>query len=206
MSAAPTGGGPSPRYRRSPRALALLAALGLALAGCSDEDSIAEQAKQGTQQGYVSGDGRVQAVPPDERDLTLQIEGTTLEGQEWSSQQLRGSVVVVNVWGSWCGPCQAEAPDLQAAYEHFEESGEPVEFIGVNHRDSVETALAFQRAEGIGYPSLRDDGSTLLDLQGMANARPSTLVLDTEGRLAARVLGQVDEPTLRGMVEDVLPG
>lgn len=191
------------RLRRWP---ALVVAAGVALAGCSDGDSIAAQAKQGTQQGYVSGDGRVQTVPRDERDLTLRIEGTTLEGQEWSSQEHRGSVVVVNVWGSWCGPCQAEAPDLQAAYQHFQESGEPVEFIGVNHRDSVETALAFQRAEGVGYPSLRDDGSTLLDLQGMANARPSTLVLDTEGRLAARVLGQVDEPTLRGMVEDVLPG
>lgn len=178
----------------------------LVLAGCADENSIAEQAKQGTQQGYVSGDGSVQAIAPDEREVTLDIEGTTLEGQEWRSQDLRGSVVVVNVWGSWCGPCQAEAPDLQAAYEHFEGSGEPVEFIGVNHRDSVDTALAFQRAEGIGYPSLRDDGQTLLDLEGLANARPSTLVLDTQGRLAARVLGQVDEPTLRGMVEDVLAG
>lgn len=186
--------------------LALAAALALATAACSGGNTIAEQARQGEQLGYLSGDGTVQTIAEGQRDTTIALDGTTLEGQDWTSLDARGSVVVVNVWGSWCGPCKAEAPDLQAAYEHFAEAGEPVQFIGVNHRDSVATALAFQRAKGIGYPSLEDDGQTLLDLQGMGNARPSTLVLDAEGRLAARVLGQVDEATLRGMVEDVLAG
>jgi thiol-disulfide isomerase/thioredoxin len=186
----------------------LLLALALALGACSDDaNTVAGQARQGDQKGYISGDGTVQTVPEEDRDLTIELAGTTLEGEEWDSADARGSVLVVNVWGSWCGPCKAEAPDLQAAYEHFTESGEPVEFIGVNDRDSQPTALAFQRAEGVGYPSLVDDGGqTLVALEGMANARPSTLVLDEQGRLAARVSGQVDETTLRGLVEDVLAG
>lgn len=189
-------------------ATGLLLALALALSACGDDaNTVAGQARQGDQKGYISGDGTVQTVAAEDRDLTIELTGTTLEGEEWDSAEARGSVLVINVWGSWCGPCKAEAPDLQAAYEHFAESGEPVEFIGVNDRDSQPTALAFQEAEGIGYPSLVDDGGqTLVALEGMANARPSTLVLDEQGRLAARVSGQVDESTLRGLVEDVLAG
>jgi len=191
---------------RRTRAVAVLLAAGAALAGCgSDANTIAGQAMQGDQKGYISGDGTVQTVPPEEREITIELTGTTLEGEPWDSADARGSVLVINVWGSWCGPCKAEAKDLQAVYEHFTSAGEPVEFIGVNDRDSQPTALAFQEAEGIGYPSLVDDGGrTLVALQGMANARPSTLVLDEQGRLAARVAGQVDESTLRGLVEDVL--
>ncbi len=186
--------------------LTLVVVLGLGAAACSSGGStIADQARQGDQKGYISGDGTVQTIEPAEREVTIELAGTTLDGQEWTSVDARGAVLVINVWGSWCGPCLAEAPELQAAYEYFADTGDPVEFIGVNDRDSLANARAFERALGIGYPSLADDGGgTLLGLQGMANARPSTLVLDEQGRIAARVLGQVDEATLRGMVEDVL--
>jgi thiol-disulfide isomerase/thioredoxin len=185
---------------------ATLAVLALVLSGCSGSgDTIAEQARDGDSKGYIAGDGSVELIDPEQRETVLDISGTTLEGEPWSSQDARGDVLVVNVWGSWCGPCQAEAPDLEQVYSELTDAGEPVDFIGVNHRDSVPTALAFQEAKGVSYPSLEDDGGqTLLQLQGLANARPSTLVLDPDGRVAARVLGQVDATTLRGLVEDVL--
>jgi thiol-disulfide isomerase/thioredoxin len=189
------------------RRAALLAAAGaLVLSGCGGTgDTIAEQARQGDNKGYIAGDGSVELIDAAERDIVMDISGTTLEGEPWSTDDVRGQVVVVNVWGSWCGPCKAEAPDLEQVYSELTEAGEPVDFIGVNHRDSVPTALAFQEAKGVSYPSLEDDGGqTLLQLQGLANARPSTLVLDPEGHVAARVLGQVDATTLRGLVEDVL--
>jgi thiol-disulfide isomerase/thioredoxin len=189
------------------RRAALLAAAGaLVLSGCGGNgDTIAEQARQGDNKGYIAGDGSVELIDAAERDIVMDISGTTLEGEPWSTDDVRGQVVVVNVWGSWCGPCKAEAPDLEQVYSELTEAGEPVDFIGVNHRDSVPTALAFQEAKGVSYPSLEDDGGqTLLQLQGLANARPSTLVLDPEGHVAARVLGQVDATTLRGLVEDVL--
>ena len=188
----------------------------LLMAGCSDGgNTINDQARDGSQKGYVSGDGTVEQLAPDERTRTIELEGNVLAGTDpdtgevqlepWTSTQARGDVLVINVWGSWCGPCVQEVPDLKAAHAHFEESGDPVQFIGVNDRDSPSAALAFEQRHDMPYPSLADDGGrTLLDLQGMATPRPSTLVLDREGRLAARVAGQVDDATLQGLVEDVL--
>ncbi len=179
-------------------------AVAITVAGCSN-NTVEAQARAGDDKGYISGDGAVQVVTPERRGEAIDLEGTTLEGESWSSQEERGGVLVVNVWGSWCGPCQAEAPDLERVYADYVEAGEPVGFIGVNDRDSVPTALAFQDAKGISYPSLVDDGGlTLLDLGGYAQARPTTLVLDPRGRVAARVAGQVDAATLDGLVEDVL--
>ncbi|WP_256838497.1 TlpA family protein disulfide reductase [Ornithinimicrobium faecis] len=193
-----------------------LLALSLVLTGCSDGgNSVSAQARDGNQEGYVSGDGTVEQLAPDERTMTIELEGEAITGADadsgevalepWSSTQARGEVLVINVWGSWCPPCVAEVPDLKAAHAHFEETGDPVQFIGVNDRDSASAALAFERRHEMPYPSLADDGGkTLLQLQGMANPRPSTLILDREGRLAARVAGQVDDATLQGLVEDVL--
>lgn len=200
--------GQTVRNRHRPRAVLTVALLTVltGLAGCGDgANTINEQARDGSQKGYIAGDGTIEQLAPEDRTITIELEGKTLEGEPWSSSDARGEVVVVNVWGSWCGPCVAEAPDLRAAHEHFSEAGAPVSWIGVNDRDSAAAALAFEERYEIPYPSLVDDGgATLLQLQGMANARPSTLVLDREGRLAARVAGQVDESTLRGLVEDVL--
>ncbi|WP_374928437.1 redoxin family protein [Kytococcus sedentarius] len=113
--------------------------------------------------------------------------------------------MVINVWGSWCGPCIEEAPALEQVASDLREAGEPVRFIGVNSRDSVPSALAFQQAHGISYPSLQDDGGrTRAQLGGLAVATPSTIVLDGQGRVAARISGQVDASTLRGLVDDIV--
>ncbi len=177
----------------------------LMVTGCSQDNTIADQARAGTDKNYIAGDGSVTVVAADQRESEIVLTGTTLEGEPWTSQEARGEVLVINVWGSWCGPCIDEAPDLVEVYSEFDDGDEPVDFIGVNHRDSVPTALSFQKAKEVPYPSLEDDGGrTLTDLEGLANARPSTLVLDREGLVAARVLGQVDASTLRGLVQDVL--
>ncbi|GAA1174790.1 TlpA disulfide reductase family protein [Ornithinimicrobium humiphilum] len=163
--------------------------------------------RSGDQKGYVAGDGTVQALAPDERTTVLTLEGTTLEDEPWSSTDHLGEVVVINVWGSWCGPCIQETPDLEEVATAFAEAGEPVQFIGVNSRDSVPSALAFQQKYDVSYPSLQDDGGrTRAQLEGLAVATPTTMVLDPEGRLAARVSGPVEASTLRGLVEDVLAG
>ncbi len=191
--------------RRSVIGIAALA-IGVGLAGCTDDpNSIAEQARAGDDKNYIVGDGSITAVGAGQRETRIDLEGTTLEGEPWSSQGSRGEVLVINVWGSWCPPCRDEADDLETVFAEFDIADEPVQFIGVNDRDSVPTALAFQKAKEVTYPSLEyDGGQTLTQLQGLANARPSTLVLDEEGLVAARVLGPVDASTLRALVQDVL--
>jgi thiol-disulfide isomerase/thioredoxin len=184
---------------------AAVLACGLAACG-SDSSSIAAQARSGDQKNFLSGDGSIERLAPGDRGPALDLAGTTLAGSRWSVAAARGKVVVLNVWGSWCAPCVAETPDLQKAWAAYSASGKPVQFMGINYRDpSPQTALAFLRANKVTYPSLADDGGrTILALRGKAANTPTTLVLDTKGRLAARVAGQVSRATLDGLVADVL--
>lgn len=192
------------RRARGAMGVAVGLTVALAVAGCStSSDSISAQAKQGSGKGYVAGDGTIEQISPGDRSTQITVFGTTLDGAALDTADWHGKVVVVNTWGSWCPPCNAEAPDLQQAWQSFQ--GKDVEFVGVDIRDSPETGLAFQRKFGLTYPSLRwDGGSVLLQLKGKASATPTTLVIDRTGRLAGRVSGRVDRSTLAGLVDDVL--
>jgi thiol-disulfide isomerase/thioredoxin len=178
--------------------------LGVSACG-SDAGSIAAQARSGDGKGYVSGDGTIERLAPDTRSSPLTLTGTTMQGTPWKVADARNHVLVLNVWGQWCGPCVAEMPHLQTVWAQLSSAGKPVEFMGVNYRDGVQTAEAFLRANKITYPSLQDDGgATLLALRGKANTTPTTLILDGQGRIAARVSGPVTAATLSGLVNDVL--
>jgi len=188
--------------RPLPRRAALLAAAGLALAGCSG-NTIADQAKEGSNKGFIAGNGTVEMIAADQRGTPVTLAGTTLDGQAWTSAEHRAKVLVVNVWASWCGPCDKEAPDLVTV------SSDPAvtavaEFVGVNFREEAATGSAQVEDWKLPYPSLSDPGGqAVLALQGKAAAMPSTLVLDHDGRIAARILGPVSTSTLTGMIEDV---
>jgi thiol-disulfide isomerase/thioredoxin len=186
---------------------ALLVGVALLASACSsDPNSVAAQAKAGDRKGYVSGDGTIERLPADKRAEPVELSGATIDGRQWSSTESRGKVVVVNVWGSWCPPCVKEAPDLQKAWEKYEDGGK-VAFVGIDFREPPASGLAFVRSRKITYPSLSDEsGAALLALQGKANAVPTTLVLDTTGRIAARVSGPVTEATVTALVDDVLAG
>jgi len=191
-----------------PRLVAAVAvgALSMGVSACSsDANSLAAQAKSGDGKGFVSGDGTIERLALDRRAAPLTLQGTTLQGAQWKVTDAADKVLVLNVWGSWCGPCVAEMPHLQQVWSQVSTAGKPVQFMGVNYRDGAETAEAFMRANKITYPSLEDDGGrTLLALRGKASATPTTLVLDRRGRIAARVSGPVTAATLSGLVNDVL--
>ena len=148
---------------------------------------------------FVSGDGAV--IEISDRGRPVAFSGETLTGDQLDVASLRGQVVVVNVWGSWCTECRAEAPKLVDAVSRFP-SGTDV--LGVDIRDSKDNALAYERGYGIDYPSIYDFGSeTLLAFPPPYNPRatPSTMVLDTQGRMAALVLGSL--PSTLTLVEVV---
>ena len=142
-----------------------------------------------------------------DRDSPVELSGEDLEGEPLDLADLRGKPTVVNVWGSWCQPCRAEAPALQAVAE---QTADRAVFVGLNTRDLDPAApRAFVRAFGITFPSLFDpDGSLLLAFAGdlPPSAIPSTLIIDPQGRVAARVVGTTTETTLLGLVDDVAGG
>lgn len=192
---------------RARATLALLAtAVGVLVSGCApDPNSIAGQAASGDRKGYVSGDGSVTQLAADQRGEPIALAGALLDGTPWSVEQARGKVVVLNVWGAWCPPCVEEIPALQQVWADVSAAKKPVVFMGLDVRDSPETASSFLQAKGVTYPSLRyDGGAPLLALQGKAPTIPATVILDAKGRIAARVLGPVDATTLSGLVEDAL--
>lgn len=188
--------------------LAAAPAAALLLAGCGDDpNSVAAQAKAGDQKGYVAGDGSIEEIPADERGAPVSLKGTTLDGASWSSADAKGKVVVLNVWGSWCAPCAVEAPDLQQVWEQVQRDKKPVQFMGINWRDNPASGRAFAKKHGLTFPSLHDDsGVLILDLQGKATGAPTTLVLDTQGRIAGVVVGVVRAGTLSALVDTALKG
>ncbi len=184
------------------RAALALAALALTLAGCSTTSGSADGSTR-----YVAGDGSTVLLSPADRVSAPAVSGTTLDGAKLDLASLRGKVVVVNFWASWCGPCRDEAGALESVYTETRAKG--VEFVGIvsGGKDSLDNAKAFTRTFDLSYPSMFDqDNSLVLSFGGQLppNAVPTTLVLDRQGRVAARALDAVDRSRLLGMIEPVL--
>ena len=124
------------------------------------------------------------------RPLAPDFTATTLTGSRLSFSAYRGQVVVVNFWGSWCGPCREEAPTLAVTARQYRPAG--VSFLGVDVRDTTASALAFAHNYGISYPSVNDAGSVItLDFTSVVPiaGTPTTLVIDRTGHVAGAVFG-----------------
>jgi len=186
--------------KRRASAIAAVLLAGTVLSACSDDVGSSGDS------GFVAGKGIITRLAVEDRKEPGQVAGETLDGEPISLEDYEGKTVVVNVWGSWCAPCRAEAPDLVAASEELADDG--VEFVGINSRDLDRAAAqAFQRRFEVPYPSIYDQqGKTLLAFRGTLspNAIPSTVVIDDQGRVAASVIGEVSRSTLVGLVEDVI--
>ena len=183
----------------------IVGSIALSLAGCTS-DPLADQFRSGDSKNYIAGDGTVTEYDSAQRPTFLPFAGETESGQMLDSKALEGQVVVMNWWYSACAPCRAEAPELQALYEEFQDQG--VQFVGVNVRDTAETALAFDRKFDIGFPSIIDaqSGAVSLAFQGVVSpqAVPTTLVIDKQGKVASRILGRIDSSILKTLIETVV--
>lgn len=191
--------------RRTFLRAAVLGAAVLPLAACvGEEDALAKQAREGNNKNYIAGDGSVQEYGPDSRTDPVKINAVAYDGTTIDSAQWVGQVTVLNFWYAACAPCRIEAPHLVELSKEF--SGK-VNFLGINVRDEKEAAEAFERSFGIKYPSAQDTkGAIQLAMTQYVplKAVPTTLVLDKQGRVSARILGVAEKPTLKALINTAL--
>lgn len=151
------------------------------------------------------GGSVIQEYPSEDRFEVTPIEGRMLDGSQFDSRDHLGTVVVYNVWGSWCGPCIKEAPELA---EVARKTADDVQFVGLNVRDNESAARAFERDHDVPYASIvsEDSDKAILAFGGAmtAAAVPATVIVDRDGRIAARVVGPVTAPTLTALLEPVI--
>ena len=185
------------------RALLALVCAGL-VAGCSTgADQV--DVNNGGEFRFVAATPSGEVIPAGERASAPEFSGTLLGGGNFSSEELSGDVAVLNFWGSWCGPCRVETPEFQQVYADVRDDG--VQFLGLNVKENSEQfALAFVDRFGISFPSLYDPrGEVALAFRDYpANAIPSTIVLDPDGRVAAVYTGEVSQEDLRTVLDRVL--
>ncbi|SEP41537.1 TlpA family protein disulfide reductase [Amycolatopsis saalfeldensis] len=185
--------------------VALLVAAVLLLAGCSaGKDAVVT----GGTFTFVSPGGQIDITYPDaQRQKAPTLSGDDLmnEGKQLSLADFPGKPMVINLWGQWCGPCRAEAPELEKASRQMEPLG--AKLIGLDLRDpSRQAAQDFVRDRQITYPSIWDpSGRVLLQLSGYPrNIIPSTIVLDRQHRVAAVFLRDVLATDLMPVVQRLL--
>ena len=187
----------------------LAAAVGLVVlvgtAACGGQQQPTTRPSDVVDQGYQSGDGSTTTWPVGQRKGPVQLSGTDFSGAAQDVAAWRGDVVLLNTWYAGCPPCRAEAPTLVALAN--EDAAKGLRVLGINGTDAAGAADAFVRQFAVPYPTLQDtDGSAVAALQGVVpvNAVPTTVLLDRQGRVAARILGLADPSTLRTLVDALL--
>ncbi|MBX3091621.1 MAG: TlpA family protein disulfide reductase [Cryobacterium sp.] len=195
--------------RRILHSVIAAAATALLLVGCSSNDQLAIDYGSGGNKNYVAGDGSILEIPPANRAKPIVFSGQTETGAEVSSSDYRGSALVVNFWAGYCAPCRAEAPVLEKLSQQWSDRG--ASFLGVNTYDEPASVLAFARTYGVTYPSVIDTNSGAVQLAFAGSVAPSalptTIVLDSKGRVAARILGQIESASiLDAIIKTVVDG
>jgi peroxiredoxin len=150
-----------------------------------------------------SADDNMVAYPAGHRPAAPDFSGTSLTGKPINFASYRGKVVVLNIWGSWCAPCQSEGQTLKYLNEQYGPQG--IAFLGDDLQDTSVQALAFLRSQGITYPSVNDANGAVVQRLAIAvpiSATPTTLVIDKTGHIAGVIDGAVTYPDMTTLLRD----
>lgn len=182
-------------------ATAVLAAVILLLVGCGTSGAAGRF-------GFVSPGGATDFFyPPGQRQTIQDISGPDVQSDRTIAlTDYAGKVVVLNVWGSWCAPCRAEAPDLNQVAAAT--ADQPVQFLGINVRDTRNGATDFINSFNVPYPSIFDPPlRTVASISGFPTASiPSTIIIDSNQQVAAIFLRAVKARELQATIDAVLAG
>jgi cytochrome c biogenesis protein CcmG/thiol:disulfide interchange protein DsbE len=124
-----------------------------------------------------------------------------LDGPPITLSKLRGQIIVINFWASWCTECQNEQASLDRTWQHFQDSG--VVVIGVNFEDTATDARNYVRAAGVTYPIVEDAGSRTALAYGLRGV-PETFVVNRSGHIVNHDIGLVDASQLAGEINSML--
>ncbi|MFF3260999.1 TlpA family protein disulfide reductase [Streptomyces sp. NPDC002932] len=182
---------------------AAAAALALTLSACDSGN----KSSGGGDTNFVTGNSGISTAAKGERADAPKLDGKSLDGKQLDLADYKGKIVVLNAWGSWCAPCRLEAKYFTKVAKATKEQG--VQFVGVNTRDPEPAqAVSFEKDFGVTYPSFYDPTGKLLlrfpkgtfKLQSI----PSTVIIDRDGKLAARYVGPLDDTQLRKMLDPLI--
>jgi thiol-disulfide isomerase/thioredoxin len=152
-----------------------------------------------SENAFVSGNGAAVVIKEADRKPAPDISGATLDGTTLALDKTK--VTVINVWASWCSPCRAEAPVLQ----DFAAKNPDIQFAGIITRDNLSSAKAFVERFKLTYPDFTDD-SMITRFRGSLtpNAIPTTLIIDSKWRVAARISGETTVAALSSLLQAVM--
>jgi thiol-disulfide isomerase/thioredoxin len=195
--------------RRAVALVSAAASASLALSGCASSSSTTAVSSGTGDTKFVAGTGEITTVPEGKRQAAPELSGKTLDGRKLDIGDYRGKVVVLNIWGSWCSPCRAEAPNLVSVAKAEQKAGQDVRFVGINTRDmETSQAISFEKQFGVPYPSLFDPyGKLILRFpKGSLNpqAIPTTIIVDRQGKIAVRALTALTEEQLKKALDPVV--
>jgi peroxiredoxin len=186
--------------RASTVAAACLTAVALVLAGCSGGGGHSAQGKY----RFTSATKIGQTIPVADRKTAGDFTGDLLDGSKTSLAAYAGTVVVINFWATWCGPCTVETPQFETIYQNYQAKG--VSFVGIDTKDEKGQAQSFVKDNHITYPIVFDqNGSTGIELGNIsAPGLPYTVVVDKAGKVAGVYIGEQQpkdlEPVLNTLI------
>jgi peroxiredoxin len=163
--------------------ITLLLLLTLSLAACTASEATQ---RQGVEEGIRA------------RDFTLE----TLDGEQVSLSDYRGSVVLINFWATWCPPCRAEIPDFEQAYREHKDQGFAI--LGVNEQEAGETVRPFVDQLGVSYPVLLDKSGKVAN-EYRALGLPVSILVDRDGVIHTRHIGFLSTDVLKEHLDKILP-